>query len=1360
MRLIPRLFSRRRRSAKPLPSGTGIEQAAIALSRPAGEVLDPHDPLQHGRLPIKVYTDADGLPLNSITALAVDEGGYLWVGTQDGLAVYNGHHWSAADFPSGTTSKWVKALVASSDGGIWAGMNGAGLLRFAKGAWTVFDTTSGLPHDTVRSLLETEDDDGLVLWVGTEGGLARLKGGRWTTLGASSGVPDGSVWSLLETRENDGRRVLWVGTGGSGLVRLRGEEATRFDVGSGLPSNGVWSLLETVDGNGDRVLWVGTRGGLAKLQGGVWTVVNPSPGSPDNGVWSLLETDEKELGRTLWVGMEGGLARFQRGAWRIFDTSSGLPNDTVWCLLETREKDGGRGVWAGTGGGGLARLRGDAWTIFDTGSAAAPGLPNPVVLALLHTDDGAGPTLWAGTDGGGLARLRDGEWTVYDVASGLPHNMVMSLLETVTADGKRTLWVGTGGGLAKLTGGEWTVVDTSRAGAAGGLPSNRVWSLLETRQGNGGPALWVGTGGGLARLSDGERPVVEIPPGLPTNGIMCLLETTDADGAQVLWVGTIDGLVRVRDGGRSVADLSSGLPSKSIWSLFETRAANGCRTIWVGMFGGGLAWRDADRPDGGWKVISDSTTPALPNNSIYRIEQDRQGRLYLLTNKGVCRLTPLTRAPVEPSDFTVETFTLEDGLPSLEGNAGASMVDRRGRIWFGTVAGIAVFDPASERPDGIRKRLHVERVLVNREAMSPESLGDLRHDEKNLQFEYALLSYFRESDTRYRTQLIGYERLPSEWSGEYRRTYTNLPAGDYTFRVYGRDWAGNVSGPVDVRFRIEPAPWRTWWAYLLYAGAATGVGYGAVRYRVETLKRQRVELEAMVESRTAELAESEAYAREQAAVLERTVGELKRSERNAREAREHALEKELAAVEASKAKSRFLANMSHELRTPLNSVLGFAQLMERDRAATPAQRETLAIIQRSGEHLLGLINDVLSIAKIEAGRLTLNPIVFDLPRMLKAVEEMIRVRAESKGLLLHVALDGDLPRLVHGDDGKLRQVLINLLGNAVKFTDEGTIRLTGYWEKGRACFEIEDTGPGIAADELGKLFEPFSQTESGRRAGEGTGLGLAISRNMIRLMGGDILVESHVGRGTIFRFEVDLPASNRGEAPDRQRRVRGLAPGQRIPLVLVVDDVTENRMLLARLLESVGFEVREASNGKLAVEHWESWRPDLIWMDQRMPVMDGAEATRRIRAAEAPDRRCTIVALTASALEHDREAILATGCDDFVTKPFREAAIFETLARHLGVRFEYDDPPVDDPGVPSESRDEILTAERLAAIDRDLLVALSGALQIGDLLDATNTVEAIHEVDEELGREIAHAIGAFQFEEILRLLDVVLQPRP
>jgi len=419
------------------------------------------------------------------------------------------------------------------------------------------------------------------------------------------------------------------------------------------------------------------------------------------------------------------------------------------------------------------------------------------------------------------------------------------------------------------------------------------------------------------------------------------------------------------------------------------------------------------------------------------------------------------------------------------------------------------------------------------------------------------------------------------------------------------------------------------------------------------------------------------------------ITERKRAEIALQEAKE-------AAEMASRAKSDFLSSMSHELRTPLNAILGFSQLLTRDDSLNTQQREHLGIINRSGEHLLALINDVLSMSKIEAGRITLKENSFDLYWLLDSIQEMLQLKAQAKGLKLSFERHLDIPQYVKTDESKLRQVLINLLGNAIKFTQKGSVLLrvlpvskssSTQMNNGdkrdlnnqqmTIKFEVEDTGQGIAAEELNSLFDPFVQTQTGRQSMEGTGLGLPISRQFVRLMGGDIVVNSTFNQGSIFTFDIKITPSSFASmvtTKPQMKQVVGLEENQPTYRILVVEDSAVNRLLLVKLLRPLGFEIKEAANGEEAIAAWQTWQPHLIWMDIQMPIIDGYQATKAIKQMAVGHCHTVIIALTASAFEEQREAILKAGCDDFVCKPFRAEILLEKIALHLGVRYIYEQP--------------------------------------------------------------------------------------
>ncbi|WP_293114356.1 DAHL domain-containing protein [Moorena sp. SIO4G3] len=718
-----------------------------------------------------------------------------------------------------------------------------------------------------------------------------------------------------------------------------------------------------------------------------------------------------------------------------------------------------------------------------------------------------------------------------------------------------------------------------------------------------------------------------------------------------------------------------------------------------------------------------------------------------------------------------------------------------------------------------------------------------------------------------------------------------------------------VAAQVVVTFEEYYPPTKRWFDVKAYPGInGLSVFFHDITQRKQAsrvLQQLNEDLEARVEERTVQLAES-----------------MKEAEK-ARNKSE----------EANKAKSEFLANMSHELRTPLNAILGFTQLMNRDSSLNQEHQEYLAIISRSGEHLLNLINDILEMSKIEAGQITLNETSFDLYRLLDSLEEMLRLRAASKGLQLIFYREPELPRYVKTDEGKLRQVLINLLGNAIKFTQEGSVTLRvvrnneklkvdrsdplnvdrlnvdrsdplkvdrsdplnvdrlnvdrsdplkvdrsdplnvdrlnvdrsdplkvdrlnvvrvragsaeGHafavgdaeaWPFGHGfpnnqqlatptnlqptnlqptnlqptnlqptnlqpanlqptnlqpanlqpanlqpanlgqkatlsakptlrereqpatltrqtiTFEIEDTGPGVDPAEIDSLFEAFVQTEIGRKSEQGTGLGLSISRQFVKLMGGDITLTSPLGGGTIVTFDIQISLAGAGADIQTQhptRSVIGLAPDQPKYRILVVEDKWESRKLLVKLLEPLGFEVREAENGKEGVALWSSWEPHLIWMDMRMPVMDGYEATKQIKA-HLKGQATVIIALTASAFIEERAVILSAGCDDFVRKPFREEEIFETMAHYLGVRYVYEEET--SATLPQKSATEALTREALAVMPAEWVAQLYQAANEVNNQRIFQLIEQIPSEHDPVAIALTDLVRNFRCDKIIDLTE-------
>jgi PAS domain S-box-containing protein len=475
------------------------------------------------------------------------------------------------------------------------------------------------------------------------------------------------------------------------------------------------------------------------------------------------------------------------------------------------------------------------------------------------------------------------------------------------------------------------------------------------------------------------------------------------------------------------------------------------------------------------------------------------------------------------------------------------------------------------------------------------------------------------------------------------------------------------------------------------------------------------------------------------------ITQLKKTEQSLREAKQKA-------EQASRAKSIFLSNMTHELRTPMNAILGYSQLMRRDSMLPTNCREYLDIINSSGKHLLALINDVLEISKIETKQITFDTNAFNLWTLLNDLTSMFKVKTDSKNLKFSLIRHDNVPHYVFAPESKLRQVLINILGNAVKFTDNGFIEMRVFMKnKHRLAFDIEDTGAGIAPHEINKAFEYFEQTESGRKSKSGTGLGLAISRDYIHMMGGEISVASEVNKGSTFHFEIPVKEAQKSDfdAIVPKKRVIGLAPDQKIPRILVAEDNKQNRDLIVTLLETVGFQVKEAINGKDAVRLAQEWRPHFVWMDIRMPELDGIQAVQMIRTS-MPDNPPVLAALTAQAVKEDQEIFLKEGFDACVHKPFREDEIFGIMSHYLGVKYIYEDE--DNDIDPYETNIKIL-AQQLEALPNELRTKLYQAVIELDKETILRLIDDINKENPYIGGAVKQIATQLDYNYLLQLLE-------
>jgi signal transduction histidine kinase/CheY-like chemotaxis protein len=920
-------------------------------------------------------------------------------------------------------------------------------------------------------------------------------------------------------------------------------------------------------------------------------------------------------------------------------------------------------------------------------------LQNDIVLDLFQDREGV---LWLCLNSG-ITRVEVASpLSIFDAANGLKRITVRDILRH-----GGTLYFAAGDGLYRLlpadpdkgqsarcerikgTEGEWWSLCAHESGllAAGGqgvvqLGSDgeprkitsplAAMSLRQSR--TGAQRVFVGTRDGLRsirREENGEWRDEGLVAGTTGGEIRTIVE--DARGE--VWLGTpIKGIFRVifadpAAASRGPANVTrhyetDGLPQGQHWTrVIERKEGAALFATQAGLYRFDQETkRFQSVPDFGARFADGSFM-------LGSVAQDVAGELWLAgrspqgswPDQELCRT--LAGDKTAPPSFQVLPYKIADKVGEIERFYPEENVAGRKTVWIGGTEGAVRVD--ADRLAELTAAPAFNTVIRR---AAPTSTGGtsaparlIANDtlpafQNSVRFEFAATTYAIGANVRYQTRLQGFEQGNwSEFSERPSADYTNLPGGSYVFEVRARDANGRLGTAATLPFHISP-PWhRTYGAYAAYVLAFCAGIFGLARWQLHRFRRKQATLESLVAARTSEL--------------------------RAREA--ELLSAKEAADAANRAKSAFLANMSHELRTPLNAILGYTQILLKDDTQSPRNRERLTVVDQSGNHLLAMINEVLDLSKIEAGKLNLNPTEFALGDLIEDTCAAFRQRVAEKGLEFHCSCPEEMKRFVRADAGKLRQILFNLLGNAVKFTERGRVTLELMLaEKNRVRFQVKDTGVGIAAEELRDIFLTFHQSSKTASAGQGTGLGLAISERLVDLLGGRLEVESQLGQGSRFWFDLELPpvahAIDPAASVTQEKLSRRMPVGfqNRARRLLVVDDEATNRSVLRELLNPLGFEIEEAVNGVECLQICMRRLPDALLLDLQMAPIDGFEVTRQLRERPA-SRDLKIIAVSASVFEDDRQQAIDAGCDDFLPKPFKEEQLLAVLGRALGIEWTF-----------------------------------------------------------------------------------------
>jgi signal transduction histidine kinase/ligand-binding sensor domain-containing protein/CheY-like chemotaxis protein len=1299
---------------------------SAASQGPAGGVPEEIPVIEGKDIRFKHLSTEDGLSQSRVDNILQDDQGFMWFGTRNGLNRYDGYRFRVfRQDPSRQNSLggvFVYSLLKARSGMIWIGVD-ENLDRFDPVAETFTHYPSS--PDGLSGHVEhmCQDRDGM-LWLATRNGLDRLDPATGTFTHYRNDPEDPHSLGSNDVRFvlEDKGGTLWVATAADldALDRRTGK-VIRYPTCQTAP-------LDRICEDRSGALWLGSTRteGVAVLDRPTgklrrYTFRAEKTFTPSMRAVAAFHEDEDGF---LWLATTGaGLLRFDPGRDRLvrFQADPAVPNglsdnNVVLSLYQDRQGI----LWAGTDGGGIIRFLRTPLPFhrYQKEPGKQNGLSQSFVIAC-HEDSRG--DLWIGA--GQLTRVdhESGRYTSYRTDPHDPFSISPGEVYSIVEDGAGTLWFGTlGGGVNRFdrATGRFKAYRHDPADPFS-LSHDSVLRLFLDHAGT----LWVGTEDGLNRFDreTGHFTRYRSDPQNPISNLYNVI-TEDRDGT--LWLGTYEWGLHHFDPGTGqfiVYRHDPRAPGSLSSDLVTALCLDHSGTLWVGTLNG---LNRFDRETRSFSVIGERD--GLPNNAAKGILEDAKGNLWVSTGNGLCKFDPRKR--------TFKNFYADDGLAGNEfNNFSVYQLGKSGQMMFGGVKGLTTFYPDEIADDPFIPpvvltdfRLFNEPVGVGGDSPLARSISHTRdltlsHSQSIFSVEFSALSYLDPPRNRYRYKL---DRLETDWNyatGDHRLlTYTTLPPGDYVLRVQGAtprgDW--NEEGVI-LNLHILPPWWATWWfraggASVLLLSACT-----AYYFRVRGLRRRNRELGLQVAERTAEL----------------------RAEKENAEA-------------ANRAKSIFLANMSHELRTPLNAILGFSRLLGRQ-TLRPDVQEDLRIVRENGEHLLRLINQVLDLSKVESGRSTLNEMPTDLHQLLNDLEGTLALKAEEKGLRLRFERAAGVPGNVLVDQLKLREVLLNLLGNALKFTNQGEVALRvsqstpASEDSCRLTFEVADTGSGIAPEELATVFEAFVQARQGRGQPEGTGLGLTISDHYVKLMGGVLRLESEAGHGTTASFTVPVRVAAGAPPPEPRRRTAVAAPGQAAYRILAADDGRAARQLIRRLLEPLGFEVREARDGNEAVAAWYEWRPHLIWMDMRMPGVDGCEAARRIRAGR-DGRSAVIIAVTASGSEEQRAAAREAGCDDFLCKPFDEADLVDLLHKHLGVRFTYSE---EQAGATPTGGGAEAVPTALASLPASLLVPLHGALAELDTAAVRRALEAIGAYNAEACNALRALTDNLQYGRLLRMIE-------